>query len=334
MRYQIEIPAYNLSFQATVTPTPLDEGEGEPAQPVQQEPLRGIRGQTFSCTDNTEINSKLSCLKAANANTYYWPPVYPKRAAYYHSALMPHRDFDSLAYLVSEAHARDMEVYALLAAAQLGWPEHPEWNARLNHSGVPEDWLDFTLPEARSFIADVAEEIVTNYDVDGILLDYIRWDGAWTNFNAKGNAGAVTEAVRGVYRRVKAVKALPVAASPFRCRSYSAAAGQMWYDWLDEGIVDYVTPMTYEKQEYQYSWEYPLARCLEEWQASVHFPKRIIPRLSVCWMTTPEVLKDITQMLREIQACYDAGASGMTLWDDRYICDNPRLVEALANGGW
>jgi len=291
-------------------------------------PMRGVRMQASSCSTQSKCAQKLDCLQQAGANVLFYPIYY--RDAYYHSDLMHHRSFDSLAYIVSEAHTRGMEVYALITAAYLGWPEHPQWNASLNHSGVPEDWLDFELPEARSFIADVAEEITVNYDVDGILLDYIRWHPHW-RFDAEEHADTITATVRETYRRVKADREVTVAASVFKCRVHATDAGQMWYDWLDEGIVDYVTPMTYIEPSNVVA---ELEKYLDEWDESGHFPQRIIPRLSTCWFRPDFEQKTVDHLRREIRMCQEAGATGVALWDDRYICKSPNLVEALGGGEW
>jgi len=286
--------------------------------------LRGVRTQASSCYDATYCSQRLDCLQEAGATVLYYSIYY--REAYYHSDLLPHRSFDSLAYLVPEAHARGMQVYALIESARIGWPQHSGWNARLNHSGVPEDWLDFALPEARSFVADVAEEIVTNYDVDGILLDYTRWESGW--FDSAGlSADDVSLTVEGVYDRVKAVRSVPVTASVFRSRQSASWAGQMWGDWLAGGYVDYVTPMAYVSDS-------ELQTLFNDWRDSGYFPERIIPRLSTAWFN-PTRAKSVEDVLRQIEMCYDAGATGMTLWDDRYICNDPELVEALGGeGGW
>jgi len=285
--------------------------------------FHGVRMQASSCSTASGCSQRLDCLLTAGVTVLYYPVYYKK--AYYHSDMLPHRSFDSLAYLVPEAHARDMEVYPLITAAYIGWPEHPEWNARLNYAEVPDDWLDFALPEARAFVADVAEEIVMNYDVDGILLDYIRWEPDWVE-SANLSADDVSLTVQGVYERVKVIRPAVVTASVFSNYWSARGAGQMWYEWLSDGYIDYVTPMAYVSDS-------DLQVVLNEWRDSEYFPKQIIPRLSVVWFdpTTPKPVEDV---LRQIDMCYDAGAIGMTLWDDRYICNNPDLIEALGAKGW
>ncbi len=288
--------------------------------------IRGVRTQASACSSASRCDQRLDCLEAAGANVVYYS-IYHDGIAYYHSDLMPHRSFDSLAYLVSEAHKRDIEVYALVTSAFLGWPEHPEWNARYNHPYVAHDWLDFTIPEARSFVADVAEELVINYDIDGILLDATRWRNEWIK-KANLQSEDITLTVQGISERVRAARPVQITASPSADHGFAVEWwGQEWFYWLEMGYIDYATPLTYVTRKEL------LSRWLTEWQDAGYLPDRAIPRLSCAWFD-PERPKTVAEILDWIDECYDLGAVGMTLWDDRYICGNQALIDALGAGGW
>jgi uncharacterized lipoprotein YddW (UPF0748 family) len=102
--------------------------------------------------------------------------------------------FDPLALAVQEAHGRGLRIEAWVNILP-GWkgPKPPPvrnqlWNAQpgwfLQDAGGNRQPLgDFyvilnpCLPEVRRHIADVIDEIVSNYDVDGIHMDYVRY--AW-----------------------------------------------------------------------------------------------------------------------------------------------------------
>lgn len=284
--------------------------------------------QASACSDAGTCDQSLDCLEAAGTNTLHYAVFYEE--AYYHSDLLPHRSFDSLAYLVPRAHSRGMEVYALIPVALVGWSEHPEWNARLNYPAVPQDWLDFAVPEARAFVADLAEEIITDYEVDGILLDYTRWSAQWSN-EAGLSCAEISLTVQGVHDRVNVVRPdVHVAASPSADIEFAKEWWkQDWVTWLNAGWVDYVTPLAYiDKGDDR------AAEWCQEWSETGHFPNRIIPRVSTCWFKPEFEVKPVDQVLGEIQAFYDGGATGMTLWGDRYICQNAELVDALEGGGW
>jgi hypothetical protein len=49
------------------------------------------------------------------------------------------------------------------------WREHPE----VRKPGKPD--LDYAFPAARRYMVDLLTELATNYDLDGICLDFTRW---------------------------------------------------------------------------------------------------------------------------------------------------------------
>ncbi|MBC8399865.1 MAG: family 10 glycosylhydrolase, partial [Candidatus Marinimicrobia bacterium] len=83
------------------------------------------------------------------------------------------------------AHKRGIEVHAWFNAfhassLHAGAPaaEHPDWVCR-DQSGIPMNEsraLSPGMTVVREYTLDVAMEIVNNYDIDGIHLDYIRWN--------------------------------------------------------------------------------------------------------------------------------------------------------------
>ncbi len=88
--------------------------------------------------------------------------------------------WDPLAWIVDECHKRGMECHAWINPYRYesvvnqwdGTPkcyreEHPEWLLDVNGASI----LNPALPEVRQRIVDIIKEIITNYDVDGILFD-------------------------------------------------------------------------------------------------------------------------------------------------------------------
>ncbi len=94
--------------------------------------------------------------------------------------LAPQPDFDPLAYMIEETHARGMEFHAWLnpfrATTNLDTTQlnprhvyytHPEWIVPYG----TRYYLNPALPEVRQHLVEVVEEIVANYPVDGIHFD-------------------------------------------------------------------------------------------------------------------------------------------------------------------
>lgn len=88
--------------------------------------------------------------------------------------------YDPLAFCVEECHKRGMECHAWVNPyryeSQVGqWTgtpqayrdEHPDWVLDVKEASI----LNPALPEVRQRICDVVDEIVRNYDIDGVLFD-------------------------------------------------------------------------------------------------------------------------------------------------------------------
>lgn len=123
-------------------------------------------------------------------------PIYPSQVAPEQNPLT--QNWDPLATAVTLAHQRDMTLHAwvwVFAAGNqrhnrllnqpLNYPgpvlaRHPDWAAYDNSGnlippGQDKPFLDPANPQVRSYLTRLMTEIVTNYGVDGVHLDYIRY---------------------------------------------------------------------------------------------------------------------------------------------------------------
>jgi uncharacterized lipoprotein YddW (UPF0748 family) len=117
--------------------------------------------------------------------------------AYWNSSIVPKATdivggIDPLATLVQKAHAAGLEVHAWLVPYRVSatWPPsgnttlsaHPEWlmavysNMGAGPSKVSGVYtLDPGSPDAQEYLLSIVRELVTNYQIDGINYDYIRY---------------------------------------------------------------------------------------------------------------------------------------------------------------
>jgi len=244
-------------------------------------------------------------------------------------------EYDPLAYVVEQGHARGLKVQAwwcpgLIMEYSSLRDEHPEWDIAALEE-IPDDlhWLNFSLPAVRQFVSDVVAEIVKNYDVDGVHLDYIRYPSAPSRVDLHQflTPDDVSATVRGVYQRVKAIRpSVQVTAAVMPKKSDSAYYMQNWADWLAGEYMDYVMPMAYLSPDKNKS----LERYLKEWQALPRFGQ-IVPGLSVYYETdTGDVIKTAEQLIAQIEICQASGAIGVTIFDEGIATDE--LLDALAVG--
>ena len=131
--------------------------------------------------DHVDANMNAVLWQARQSGTAYYNSSYEPWGSYAGSS---NPGYDPLAYAVEQAHMRGLELHAWFntfhcASTASGAPagDHPEWVCR-DQDGIPmpsSRALSPGLQEVREYTLNVAMEIVNNYDIDGIHLDYIRW---------------------------------------------------------------------------------------------------------------------------------------------------------------
>jgi len=272
-------------------------------------PKRDLRGAWISTVSNidwpvrtqtpaqqqADLISKLDALKAAGINSVFFQ-VRPECDALYASTVDPWSYYltgtqgvapspiwDPLSFAVTEAHNRGMELHAWLNPyrAKQGTPtlasthvvnQHPSWAFVAGTKTI----LDPGIPEVRSYLLSVINDIATRYDVDGIHFDdyfYPYSDMAsqdantFANYNPNGLSLAdwrrdnVNKMVSSVYNKIQDVNAaqnknIVFGISPFGIWKSGIPAGitgMSAYDaiyadaiaWLDAGVIDYIAPQLY-----------------------------------------------------------------------------------------
>ena len=166
-------------------------------------PKREFRGawiQTIFQGEYQEMNiaelqesfiSKLNFLQSCGINAILFQ-VRPEADAFYRSEIepwsrfytgkqgrAPEGDFDVMAFLIEECHARNMEFHAWLnpyrastsgtstLASSHVYHQHPEWFVTYNKQLL----FDPGVPDCREYICKVVKDIVKRYDVDAIHMD-------------------------------------------------------------------------------------------------------------------------------------------------------------------
>jgi len=159
-------------------------------------------------TNKARVRKILDNIKKANMNAVLWQ-ARQSGTAYYNSSYEPwgyyagyeNPGYDPLQYTIEEAHKRGIEVHAWFnvfhcSSTHPGAPaaEHPEWICRDGYGNpMPASrCLSPGLKEVRDYLVDVAMEIVNNYDIDGLHLDFIRWN-EYTTSNIGSNLAKLAD---------------------------------------------------------------------------------------------------------------------------------------------
>jgi len=122
---------------------------------------------------------------------------YGGHGAYWESSLLPMASdiidvADPLAAVIAIAHAANIEVHAWIVPYRVSssWPpsgnsllsSHPEWlmvpiaDMGDGPAKVSSYYtLDPGSPDVQNYLVDIVQELVTDYEIDGVNLDYIRY---------------------------------------------------------------------------------------------------------------------------------------------------------------
>lgn len=126
--------------------------------------------------------------------------------AYWNSAIVPAAPditsgLDPLAYLCQQAHASGLEVHTWLVAFRVSstWPpagnstlaSHPEWLmvnlADIGAGPAKVDGyyvLDPGSPDVQDYLMSIVSELVSNYPIDGVHWDYVRYTSTSAGYPA------------------------------------------------------------------------------------------------------------------------------------------------------
>ncbi len=230
-------------------------------RPIAQPEVRAIwldRGTIVEAGSRQRLADIFDQLARAGINTVFVEtvnagyPIYPSRVAPEQNPLI--RNWDPLAAAVDLAHERGMEAHAwvwVFAAgnqrhnviANLPWnypgpilAANPGWaNADRQGRAIPigqdKPFLDPANPEVRQYLLRLYEEIVTQYDVDGLHLDYIRYP--FQNA-ASGHSYGYGAASRQQFQRL-------TGADPLTLTPGDRALWQQWTDFRTEQVNSFVS---------------------------------------------------------------------------------------------
>jgi hypothetical protein len=181
------------------------------------------------------------------------------------SGLNRYFDFDALGLICQIAQQFNISVHAWLDLRAFN---KPEWQTQdINNNTSPI--VNFAIPDVQKRILDIVNEIIQNYPVKGIQLDYIRYAGkdySYDNYSittfqslygfdprtdpnnsswVEWREQQITNMVNETYILVKSHNlTLELSCDVFPRDSENLY--QNWFYWSKIPIVDFLCPMSYE----------------------------------------------------------------------------------------
>ena len=347
---------------------------------------------TNAATQRNEMIAYLDNLQAQNFNAIFFQ-VRSMCDAMYQSSYEPwssyltgtrgkNPGYDPLAFIVEECHARGIQCHAWVNPYR--WSTGSNWNTAqdqaLKNSGMLLAYtngnttttiLNPGLPATRERIVNVIREIITNYDVDGVVFDdYFYPNGIpttnkaedynlWNDSNvdmtfADWRRNNVNMMVADVYNMIQEVKPeirfgiSPAGVAGTRSTSASqhgvtpCPTGSDWqYNgifsdplaWLEQGTIDYISPQLYWQTNHATNPFGPLTK----WWSYVanHFGRQHFASHSISFLAegnnTASSWAEIVDQIDYSRQYTENNAPGVVLYSAKNINGNNGGVGGLGN---
>lgn len=264
----------------------------------------------------------------------------------------PGRDpgYDPLRFATDECHKRGMEIHAWVVAfpvckdvtvRALGRQTLPRRHPELCQKSGDGYLMDPGVPGTGDYIASICREIVENYDVDGIHLDYIRYPEKEVSFNDSRTfrrygggqrlqdwrRANVASVVQKIHDAVKSVRPwVKLSCSPvgkyadlprYSSRGWNArdAVCQDAIAWQREGLMDVLFPMMYFDGDHFYPF-------LADWAEQCG--TGVVPGLGIYFLDPREGKWQLPAVVRQMNVNRSLGTGGYAMFRSRFLTDNIR----------
>lgn len=326
-----------------------------------------------------ELDDVVKVCKSAGINAVFFQ-VRPCADALYRSDIFPWSEvlsgtqgtapdggFDPLAYLIKKAHAENIEVHAWVNPYRIGKNEegpdsvisalaqsspakqHPEYYAVCSDGGV---YFNPAIPEVRDLIISGIEEIVTNYDVDGIHFDdyfypygvndypdaaeFEKYGGGFSDIAdfRRNNVNLLVRDTQAAIHRIKPDVKFGI--SPFGIWDNSKdnpdgsqTRGMSSYRaifadsraWVQNGWVDYICPQIYWAYETSAA---PFDKLVEWWSTLCRASDvELYVGHALYKLGSGEAgFDNVSQITRQLDLCRDSGVAGSVFFRYQTLKNN------------
>jgi uncharacterized lipoprotein YddW (UPF0748 family) len=315
-----------------------------------------------------DLCDKLDMLKEANFNMVFLQ-VRLRGDVIYKSKIEPmsrvltgrtggNPGYDPLAFAIEECHKRGLECHAWFVTYPVGKADYVRILG--NKSIVKQrpdlckfyngEWyMDPGLPGTSDYILSLVKEVVTNYDIDGVHFDYIRYPENGDGFPdravyAKYGAGKslrawrednINRLVARIYDSVKRVKPwVQVSSSPLGKVSplpnvpnaglTGRSVFQNTQEWLRQEKQDLVVPMMYYRGNYFYPF-------IDNWMANKN-GCYVVPGLGIYRMLPGDANWSLDEISQQIEYVRSAKADGISFFRGAQLFRNDKgLYNKLKN---
>lgn len=254
--------------------------------------------------------------------------------------------YDALQFAIDECHKRGMELHAWVVTMPVG-----KWNGlgcRTLRGKMPNDILHIKTDgymnpasvQTANYLARLCTEIASQYDVDGIHLDYIRYPEELPKLKTlPKDVGRenITRIVRQISQAVKSIKPwVKMSCSPigkYDDTSRYWSHGWNAYNtvcqdavgWLRDGLMDELFPMMYFRDNNFF----PFAL---DWKEQSH-GRIIVPGLGIYFMSPREKDWPLSDITRELDFLRQNGL-GHAYFRSKFFTDDTKGIYRFAKNDY
>lgn len=322
-----------------------------------QQEFRGLWVKFEELTSKEKIDEVIENARLANINLIFAQVrrtgflLYPSQIE--RKSELVKDDFDPVDYLITRAHQAKIEIHGWIntffvwSKAEEPPSGHVSLNKKwlLNQNGNSNKlvFLNPANPEVQDYLLKVITELVEEYPLDGIHLDYIRYphdetDG-WEDFlSEKENqelpktkefwtgwrSDQITRLVEKIARTLTNIDPeikLSAAVVP-EIREATYFKGQNWPEWLKQGLLDFVVLMSYSRNLKIIQKQIAEA-------AQISGTRFIVAGLGVWRQTGPEIFQNIFYLRKLMQDKNYGSFKGFALFSYDHIKKKPNLFRYL-----
>jgi len=320
-------------------------------------PEKPFQNERDIAQQKNELNRILDRLQEMHINLVFLQTrirgdvIYPSKIeprSEYVKSIYATTDYDPLSYAIEACRRRGIECHAWFVVYPMGSEKANKKKLNRNHLikiFKKNAYLDPGNPQTNTYILSLIKEIVSNYDVDGIHLDYIRYpeasaefpDGDTYQLYGRGKNKEdwrrenINRLVYAIYDTVKSLKPwVQVSSSvvgmykkiPGDNRRHWTAYYSVYQDpvdWLSKGKHDFIVPMNY----YSGALFYPF---VEDW-VSKNSGRIIVPGLGAFQMDQRESRWEASVIYDQINFSRKAKAQGNAFFRTAHVLDNSNGFE-------
>lgn len=311
-----------------------------------------------------ELQRILDELKKLNFNTVFFQ-TRAQGKVFYRSKIEPlspyfnhANNFDPLAFAIEECHKRGMECHAWI----ITYPDEsvPSKRKRSKQKKIDKSaikpshykqvngtwYLDPGRPESRAHLLSLVKEVVTNYDIDGVHFDYIRYPSNTRKFpdqdtHKRYGQGMdiydwrrenINKLVFTIYDSVKKIKNwVQVSSSPLgryqvlhhvNPNDGWTARETVFQDvgyWMKSGKHDLAFPMMYYRENNFYPF-------LDDWVEN-SYGRIVVPGLGIYQMMVHEGNWPLQDIIPQMNYTRQKGIEGQAYFRTGNILDNLKGIK-------